>query len=220
MKSAYPIPKGTEEARLRTTARVIDIVNRKSGVLVCVDIATVDAGSGVLVCENEWAGFVMKVPTAGASDTLTPRGPRTALASIPKSSPDEIRRHQTSPEQAALYRAASHDLNPLHIDPETATTAGFPAPLLTGTCTLGIGVRHVIEAFADGDVGRFVSVKCRLSKPVFAALRERIRTEMWVEERGRKILFRMVVENSEGGGKERVVVNQGMVELRGEGSKL
>lgn len=218
----YPISRGTDDIRLTTTAKVVDIVDRKRGVLVCVDIVTVEEKSGEIVCENEWAGFVMKVPTAGANATQVPRGPRTMLHATPKRTPDRVLSHKTSPEQAALYRAASGDLNPLHIDPDTATAAGFPAPILTGTCTLGIGVRHVIEAFCGGDVGMFSSVKVRLSKPVFAALSEEVRTEMW-DGRGsggtRKILFRMVVVG-EGEREEKVVMSQGCVELRYEGAKL
>ncbi|CAO2654043.1 Nn.00g107760.m01.CDS01 [Neocucurbitaria sp. VM-36] len=166
----YPIPKGTQEVNLTTTAKVVDI--------------------------------------------QLDRGTRSSLHPTPQRAPDRILVLKTSPEQAALYRAASGDLNPLHIDSATAEAAGFLAPLLTGTCTLGIGVRHVVEAFAEGDVGKFKSVKVRLSKPVFAALSEEMRTEMWRD--GGRVLFRMVV----GGGKEeKVVMSQGAVEL-GEGAKL
>jgi acyl dehydratase len=218
---AYPIPQGTEEIQLKTIAKVIDVVDRKKGVLVCVDIVTIEDESGHVICENEWAGFVMKVPTIGSSLEQIHRGARTMLRPTPLRAPDKVLLHKTSPEQAALYRAASSDLNPLHIDPDTATAAGFPAPILTGTCTLGIGVRHVVEAFCGGDVSKFKSVKVRLSKPVFAALSENVRTEMWEEEShgsGRQVFFRMVVSGRE--GKERVVMNQGCVELSGMEAKL
>jgi hypothetical protein len=36
----YPIPQGINEVRLKTTAKVVDIVDRNRGVLVCVDIVT------------------------------------------------------------------------------------------------------------------------------------------------------------------------------------
>jgi hypothetical protein len=114
--------------------------------------------------------------------------------------------HKTSPEQAALYRAASGD---------------FPAPILTDTCTLGIGVRHVIEAFCGGDVSRFVSVKVRLSKLVFAALGEDVTTEMWEEKQdhgGRRVLFRMLV-NGDGERVKKVVMSQGCVTLK-DGARL
>jgi acyl dehydratase len=221
LKKAYPIPNGTEEVKLKTTACVVDVVDRRSGVLVCVDIVTVEEGTGDVVCENEWSGFVMKVPTAGANKQQIQRGARTTLPPLPSHNPDKVLFHQTSPEQAALYRAASNDLNALHIDPETAKSAGFPAPILTGTCTLGMAVRHVMEAFAEGDVKRFESIKCRLSKPVFAALGEKIRTEMWRD--GQTVLFKMVATSSEQAGKgqgDEKVVLSGAVNLKSDDAKL
>ncbi|ORY17340.1 MaoC like domain-domain-containing protein [Clohesyomyces aquaticus] len=212
LKKAYPIPRGTEQVRLKTTAKVVDIVDRRSGVLVCVDIETVEEESGDVICLNEWGGFVMKIPTAGANKAQVQRGQRTTLYPTPTRAPDKVVSHNTSPEQAALYRAASGDLNALHIDPETAKAAGFPAPILAGTCTLGMGVRHVVDAFAGGDVRRFKSVKCRLSKPVFAALGDEVRTEMWKEQGGRRILYRQVVGE---GSQEKVVVGMAVVELSG-----
>jgi acyl dehydratase len=214
----YPVPQGTDEVQLHTTAKVIDIVDRKRGVLVCVDIVT-STEAGDVVCENEWAGFVMKIPTTGANSRQIPRGVRTMLHPTPTRRPDKVLFHKTSPEQGALYRAASGDLNPLHINPDTAAAAGLAAPILTGTCTLGIGVRHVIETFCEGDASRFGSIKVRLSKPVFAALGEEVRTEMWRESKdgGRRVLFRMVVGS---GGEEKVVMSNGCVELKGEEARL
>jgi acyl dehydratase len=221
MKKAYPIPKGTEEVKLQTTARVVDVVDRRSGVLVCVNILTVEENTGMVVCENEWSGFVMKVPTEGANKQQIQRGARTMLPPVPSRTPDRVSFHQTSPEQGALYRAASNDLNPLHIDPETAKSAGFPAPILTGTCTLGMAARQVIEAFAEGDVSKFGSIKCRLSKPVFAALGEKIRTEMWKD--GQSVLFRMVAtsgaEEIQREAKEKIVLS-GIVNLKLDDAKL
>jgi acyl dehydratase len=214
VENAYPVPKGHGEVRLESTARVLDVVARKTGVLVCVEIVT-RAEDGKVICVNEWTGFVMRTPTSGASLTSTPRGERTAIYPTPTRAPDKVSTHQTTPEQAALYRAASGDLNPLHIDPETAKSVGFKAPILTGTCTLGIAVRSAIEAFVGEEVGRFQSVRVRLSGPVYATLGERIRTEMWSEEGG-KVLFRMVVDRDEE-GKERTVLSQGCVMLKGSG---
>ena len=129
----------------------------------------------------------------------------TAILKAPSRKPDKVVEQKTTAEQGALYRAASGDLNPLHIDPEVAKKGGFDGPILTGTCTLGMGVRHVIDACADGDDGRFKSVKVRLSKPVFPG--ETVKTEMWAENSGKKIVYRQCVD-------ERVVMSMAAVELR------
>jgi len=247
---AHPIPKAGGQVKLETTARITDIAARGEegagkGVNVLVALETRVVDSGEVLCVNEWTGAVLGVPDTGASPrvssssslssssssslTSSPSSPsssssplsaKPANLSSTKRKPDKILAHRTSPAQAALYRAASGDFNPLHIDPATASAAGFPAPLLTGTCTLGIGVRHVVEAFARGDAGLFMGVRARLVRPVFAALGEEVRTEMWEEEeevgreKARRVEFRMVVRD-EGKGADRVVVDGGVVVLRG-----
>ena len=204
LRLVRPFPR---EATLRTTARVVDVVDRRSGVTVCVGIATVDANSGEEICYNEWTSFVMKVPGKGAARQVTDRGAATASHSKPERLPDAVTEQRTSAEQGTLYRAASGDLNPLHVDPAVARRGGFESPILTGTCTIGMGVRHVLDRWAGGDVNRFESVKVRLSKPVFHWNGEVVKTEMWKEDGGKRIVYRMVVG-------ERVVISQAAVELK------
>ena len=51
-------------------------------------------------------------------------------------------------------------------------------------------------------------MKVRLSKPVFHWDGEVVRTEMWKEDGGKRIVYRMMVG-------ERVVISQAAVELKG-----
>jgi len=71
-------------------------------------------------------------------------------SSLPSRPPDAVVVQATSAEQGAMYRAASGDLHPLHVDPAVAKAGGFPGPLLAGTCTLGMGVRHVFGGVCGG----------------------------------------------------------------------
>jgi acyl dehydratase len=212
LKRPFPVPKAGEVVELETTAKVVEVVDRRSGVTVCVGIWTREAGSGEEICYNEWTSFIMKVPGEGASKKAEDRGAMSRIYPSPTSrQPDKVVEHRTTPEQGALYRAASGDLNPLHIDPAVAKKGGFDGPLLTGTCTLGMGVKHVVDSFADGDSSKFRSVKVRLSKPVFPG--ETARTEMWSEEGGRRILYRQCVG-------DRVVMKDAAVELHRDRSNL
>jgi acyl dehydratase len=188
---------------LYTTAKIIDIVSRRSGVTVCVGIWTTSNGQNI--CYNEWTSFVMKVPGAGAASKMSERGAKTASHAIPNREPDAVVQETTSPEQSALYRAASGDLNPLHIDPAVAKAGGFPKPILTGTCTIGIGVKHIIDTFAGGDSSRFKNVKLRLSKPVFPG--DTLRTEMWREHDGQRIVYQQRA------GDGSIAISQAAVEL-------
>jgi acyl dehydratase len=191
LKSQFPVPKPGEEVTLETTAKVVEIVDRRSGVTVCVGITTFDKASGREICYNEWTSFIMKVPGNGAATKAEDRGVMSQIYPPPDRKPDAVVEFKTSPEQGALYRAASGDLNPLHIDPEVAKKGGFPGPILTGTATLGFGVKQVLDQYAGSDPKKFKSMKTRLSKPVFPG--DTVKTEMWKEDGGKRIRYRQSV---------------------------
>ncbi|KAK3691243.1 hypothetical protein LTR37_018775 [Vermiconidia calcicola] len=211
LKRQFPIPRPGEEVVLETRASVVDVVDWRSGVTVCVGIRTVEPSTGVEICYNEWTSFLIGARGEGASSKAEDRGSMSSTYPSPTREPDLLLEHKTSAEQGALYRAASGDLNPLHIDPEMAQRGGFEGPILTGTCTLGMGVKHVIDGFAGGDAARFKSVKVRLSKPVYPG--ETVSTEMWKENNCRRILYRQRVG-------DRVVMKDAVVELKEVRSNL
>lgn len=105
----------------------------------------------------------------------------------------------------------------MHISPTHAKEGGFHAPILSGSCTVGIGIRHIIDTFAGGDVKRFKSVKLRLSAPVIIG--EKVQTEMWVDKNPgpagvTRIIYRQVVAADElAGSKDRVVISNSVAEL-------
>ncbi|KAL3456625.1 HotDog domain-containing protein [Aspergillus heterothallicus] len=189
---------------LVSQARVLDVVDRRSGVAVMVAITTTHSGLQREVCYNEWTSFLIKMSGDGASKSS---GSNTRpAAKLLKRKPDLIIDHQTTSEQGALYRAATGEWNPMHIDPGHGKRAGFPGPILSGTCTIGVGVKHVIDSFAEGDSSRFKSVKLRLSKPVFPG--EVIQTQMWTEED--RIVYQQVAPDG------RVVISQAEIQLKAE----
>lgn len=63
-------------------------------------------------------------------------------------------------QQAALYRL-SGDLNPLHMDDQMASMAGYSMPILHGLCSLGFAARHVLHTFADGNPHALKALKVR-----------------------------------------------------------
>lgn len=84
----------------------------------------------------------------------------------------------TSRAQAAIYRL-SGDRNPLHIDPETASRAGFEQPILHGLSTMGVVARALIHVCGDGMASRLKEIALRFTAPVYPG--DTIRTHIWQE---------------------------------------
>jgi len=138
---------------------------------------------------QQFATFEKGFGNFGGSRTSTVE--KTILP-VPKRAPDSFIEQQTSPDQAALYRQGSGDMNPLHVDAEFAKISGFKQPILHGLCSLGFAVRHVLKQYANNDVNRFKAVKVRFSKPVIPG--QTLRTEMWKE--GDRIHFQTTVKET------------------------
>ncbi len=97
---------------------------------------------------------------------------------LPHRDPDRVLEFATVPQLALLYRLNA-DYNPLHADPEVATTAGYARPILHGLCTFGIAARAIVAAFCDHAPARLRSVQARFSAPVFPG--ETIAVDLWDE---------------------------------------
>jgi len=124
---------------------------------------------------------------------------------IPDRAPDIVHTLPTAANQALIYRL-SGDLNPLHIDPAVATTAGFPQPILHGLCTFGIAGRSLLATLGGDEPTRIKRIDARFSSPVFPG--ETIRTEIWCETAGSAAFRARVVE------RDLIVLNNGYVEFQ------
>jgi acyl dehydratase len=101
----------------------------------------------------------------------------------PDRAPDFELSIPTLPQQALLYRLCG-DRNPLHSDPEFASAAGFPKPILHGLCTYGIGAKALVDQFLDGDVSRVRSYGARFAGVLFPG--EALKASVWKD--GGKLL--------------------------------
>jgi acyl dehydratase len=104
---------------------------------------------------------------------------------IPDRDPDVVTTLEVRPEQAAIYRL-SGDSNPMHIDPDFATKAGFDGPFLHGLCTFGFVGRAVLGGLCEGDVSRFGSLRGRFADQVWPG--DEITTKQWFDGEGGAIL--------------------------------
>jgi acyl dehydratase len=106
------------------------------------------------------------------------RGPSTT-DSVPDRAPDLDLDVPTLPQQALLYRLCG-DRNPLHSDPEFASAAGFPKPILHGLCSYGMTCKALVDAIFDGDVAQLGSYGARMAGVVFPG--ETMRVAAWKED--------------------------------------
>ncbi|KAG1149564.1 hypothetical protein G6F37_001011 [Rhizopus arrhizus] len=175
-----PIPtSGT----LKSTAHLIDVLDKGKGASVVVGVTTVDE-SGEVVFENEFTLFIRGSGGFNGKQKGEDRGAATAANKVPNRKPDAIVTEKTNEDQAALYRL-SGDYNPLHIDPEMSSIGGFDVPILHGLCSFGISGKHVLKTFGNNDPAAFKNIKARFAKHVFPG--ETLETSMWKE--GNKVIF-------------------------------
>ncbi|WP_431304489.1 MaoC/PaaZ C-terminal domain-containing protein [Sediminicoccus sp. BL-A-41-H5] len=168
------------------TSRVTGLVDRGpgKGALIYSERVIRDAASG-----EKLATVAMTTFARGDGGFGGPAGPVKAPHPEAEGTPDLVLDLPTRPEQAAYYRL-NGDFNPLHIDPEVATKAGFPRPILHGLCTFGVVCHALMRALCDYDTTRFGTMDLRFSSPVYPG--ETIRTEIWHRPGGAAFRARVV----------------------------
>lgn len=85
-------------------------------------------------------------------------------------------------DQTFRYAQASGDHNPIHVDADTAKTAGLPGIILHGMCTMAIATKAAVNGLAGGDPSRVQRVSVRFSRPVLPG--QELTTRLWGETDG------------------------------------
>ncbi|ABL82283.1 MULTISPECIES: MaoC family dehydratase [unclassified Nocardioides] len=106
------------------------------------------------------------------------RGSSTPVE-LPDRAPDADATYHVLPQQALLYRLCG-DRNPLHADPDFASAAGFPAPILHGLCSYGIVLRTLTDTLLGGDATQVGGFGVKFAGVVFPG--ETIRVRGWRED--------------------------------------
>ena len=185
-----PIPA---DGTVRSTGRIANVWDKRSGAVVVMESESVDAVSGEPRFRTRMAAFIRG--EGGFGGERGPSGPRNEP---PKRSADLEVRYETRPDQALLYRL-SGDRNPLHSDPEFAKRAGFEKPILHGLCSYGFTGRALLHGLCAGDPARFRSMEARFSKPVLPG--DALKVSIWVD--GGEARFQTSTQRDE------VVIDQG-----------
>ncbi len=170
-----PIPT---QAAVRSDCRISGIYDRGSGAVIEIEVATHATDTDELLFTNIWSLFVRGEGGFGGEP-----GPKNEVV-LPERAPDGAVDVPVLPQQAQIYRL-SGDRNPYHIDPETASKAGFDQPILHGLCSFGMICKAVVDEMLEGDVTRVARYRSRFAKPVLPG--ETIDVSFWRD--GNRILI-------------------------------
>lgn len=172
-----PLPPSVDYT---STGTITSVYDKRRAAQITMLTQTVDQ-TGELVFENE-ATFLY----LGGGGFGGERGPKMERIRVPEDVDPDFSVTETVPaNQAALYRL-SGDLNPLHIDPDSAKEVGFDTPILHGMCTVGYATRAIVHSVCDGDPAGFNEFKVRFSAPVLPG--DTLTTEGWRDGNGRYLI--------------------------------
>ncbi len=150
------------EGTLETVGTLRGIYDLKK--LASLIITTETTLGGEPLCSTEWN---ILVRGEGGFDGERPPKDEDSVSAPRDREPDWTVEHETSPEQALLYRI-SGDTNPLHADPAFAASVGFPqGPILHGLATYGHVARAAIEKVAGGDGNKLTAMGAQFRNPVW-----------------------------------------------------
>ncbi|KAB1263067.1 Peroxisomal multifunctional enzyme type 2 [Camelus dromedarius] len=128
------------QGKLKCEAVVADVLDKGCSLVLLVDVCSYSGEE--LTCYNQFSACLVGSGVLGRKQTTDKA--RVAIA-IPNGLPDATLTDTISLNQAALY-CLSGDWNPLHLDPNFASLAGFDKSILYGLCTFGFSARHVLTA--------------------------------------------------------------------------
>jgi acyl dehydratase len=155
------------------TGRVTDVFDKGKGALAVVEVLSVLEKTGQPLFTNRARIFIRGEGGFGGDS-----GPATTDLT-PERDPDHVVESTTIPQQALLYRMASGDKNPLHVDPGFAAFAGFDRPILHGLCTYGIVAKAAVDSAIASGPEAVASFRARFSGVVFPG--ETLITRIWEE---------------------------------------
>ncbi|MGW6379343.1 MaoC/PaaZ C-terminal domain-containing protein [Rhodococcus sp. NPDC055112] len=178
-----PIPA---EGRARTTTRISEVWDKGKAAVIVQESTTTDLDGNPLWTSRS------SIFARGEGGFGGERGPSESVA-LPDRSPDFEVEAPILPQQALLYRMCG-DRNPLHSDPQFASAAGFPAPILHGLCTYGMVCKAAVDAALDADTSKVKGYKARFAGVVYPG--ETLKIRIW-KEAGQLLISASVLERSD-----------------------
>ncbi|MFC4603716.1 MaoC/PaaZ C-terminal domain-containing protein [Rhodococcus kronopolitis] len=178
-----PIPA---EGSARTTTRISEVWDKGKAAVIVQESVTTDLDGNPL-----WTAR-SSIFARGEGGFGGERGPSDSVA-LPDREPEFEVTVPILPQQALLYRMCG-DRNPLHSDPEFASAAGFPAPILHGLCTYGMVCKAAVDVALESDASRVKGYRARFAGVVYPG--ESLRVRIW-QDSGRLLISATVPERED-----------------------
>jgi acyl dehydratase len=156
----------------RAISRIVDVWDKGKAAVVVLETSVTGADGALLWTQHR------SIFARGEGGFGGERGPATS-DSTPERAPDIEVEIPVLPQQALLYRLCG-DRNPLHSDPQFASAAGFPRPILHGLCSYGMTCKAVVDAVLDSDVSAVGSFGARFAGVAYPG--EILQAGIWKED--------------------------------------
>ncbi|CAD5230797.1 unnamed protein product [Bursaphelenchus okinawaensis] len=155
-----PLPKN---GSIRTEARIVDMLQRGRHMAILCEATCYDNKS-----DEKLAYLQFLIWQLNHYNTKGLRWSNEVIETIqrPDTEPKKVIEEELDDDLPSIYRQASGDLNPLHIDPEFSKNLGLQEPIMHGFCTLGVVTRMILNEYADKDYTKFKAIKVKFSAPV------------------------------------------------------
>lgn len=186
---------------LTSTASVIGITPKSSGVTVCVLAKTVDQDGKAIVDQYMTSFFRGAELAAGAGQ---PPPEHSFPDEVRASSPTATVVQTFDEDQTFRYGPAAGDPMPIHTDADLARAMGLPGIIIHGLCTMAFTSRAIIQTACPEDPARLKRLAVRFSKPCLPG--EQITTAIW--DRGNGVY---VYETTNASGA--AVIKDGLAEI-------
>lgn len=196
-----PLPAAGEVVAKHRICRVADRGAERGAVFV-VERQLEDARTGQAY-SRAWTTVVARgdggFSPPGAPLRQLGEAAEDALPPLPTRAPDVVVVRPILAHQSLLYRQLS-DLNPLHVEPAAARSAGFERPILHGMCSFGVMGLLLVNTFCGAQPERLLTLRARFTAPLYPG--ETLACEFWRD--AQTLRFRATARE-----RETVVLNQG-----------
>lgn len=142
--------------KLKSRAKMVDIVDKGSGELCQFSISTWDQANDKVA--EALVGFFVRGGGSGKKEEKKPE-PQ------PGKSIFEVKT-KVLPQQTYIYAFASGDHNFIHVNPEMAKKVGLPGIILQGLCTMALCQNAVVNTLCEKNPERLKRLAVRFARPV------------------------------------------------------